>query len=133
MQKLHIIAVSSILKREQLVNKIYENLIAKNHDAKHIIILKDRINRIKILHDAGNGIQVELKTILFLVLPIMVNLAPLDNFEGELYYDLDDMIKTLEELVSELKSKSGRQIVRRAANGCEENKRLDTDISEFYV
>lgn len=131
MQRLHIIAVSSILKREQLVNKIYENLVAKNHDAKHILILKDRINRIKILHDAGNGVQIEIKSILFLVLPIMVNLAPLDNFEGDLFFDLDDLIVTLEDVIARLRSKSGKHLVRRTYNA--EAKRLVTDIPDFYV
>lgn len=131
MEKIHIIAVSTIHKREQLIQKILDNLIAKNTDAAHILIVKDRQNRIRVMHNAGNGVVVPIKTILFVVVPIMVNIEPLDNFEGDLFFDLDDLIITLRELCSQLENKSGKQIVRRSNNA--EDKRLVTDIPEFYV
>ncbi len=131
MEKTHVIAVSTIHKREQLVQKILDNLIARNTDAQHILIVKDRPNRIKIMHNAGNGVTVNIKTILFVVIPVMVSIEPLEEFEGDLFFDLDDLIVTLEDVVARLRSKSGKHIVRRTDNA--EAKRLVTDIPDFYV
>lgn len=131
MEKTHVIAVSTIHKREQLVQKILDNLIARNTDAQHILIVKDRPNRIKIMHNAGNGITVNIKTILFVVIPVMVSIEPLEEFEGDLFFDLDDLIVTLEDVVARLRSKSGKHLVRRTDNA--EAKRLVTDIPDFYV
>jgi len=130
-EKIHIICVSTIHKREQLIQKILDNLIAKNTDATHILIIKDRPNRIRVLHNAGNGITVSIKTILFVVIPIMINIEPLESFEGDLFFDLDDLIISLRNIIAQLESKSGKQIVRRSANA--EDQRLVTDIPEFYV
>lgn len=131
MEKIHVIAVSTIHKREQLVQKILDNLIARNTDAQHILIVKDRPNRIKIMHNAGNDITVNIKTILFVVIPVMVSIEPLEEFEGDLFFDLDDLIVALEDVVARLRSKSGKHIVRRTDNA--ETKRLVTDIPDFYV
>lgn len=131
MEKTHVIAVSTIHKREQLVQKILDNLIARNTDAQHILIVKDRPNRIKIMHNAGNGVTVNIKTILFVVIPVMVSIEPLEEFEGDLFFDLDDLIVTLEDVVARLRSKSGKHLVRRTYNA--EAKRLVTDIPDFYV
>lgn len=131
MEKTHVIAVSTIHKREQLVQKILDNLIARNTDAQHILIVKDRPNRIKIMHNAGNGVTVNIKTILFVVIPVMVSIEPLEEFEGDLFFDLDDLIVTLEDVVARLISKSGKHLVRRTDNA--EAKRLVTDIPDFYV
>lgn len=131
MENIHVIAVSSITKREQLISKIYENLIAKNSDASKILILKDRINRISVYHVVSKDNQVLVKTILFVVIPIMMNVEALDNFSGNLFFDLDDLIITLRNIAADLEDRSGRHIIRRDTDA--EVRKLVESLPDFYV
>lgn len=131
MENIHVIAVSSIPKREQLISKIYENLVAKNSDASRILILKDRINRISVYQVIDSQHNILIKSILFVVIPIMINVEALDNFSGNLFFDLDDLITSLRNIAADLESKSGKHIIRRTTDA--EARKLVESLPDFYV
>jgi len=109
-----VVSVSNIAEREQLMKRIYTNL-TKEPDL-HFSVVQDQFNRIKLFHNAENGVRVLLRTYLILIIPVLVDLGPLHSIYGTIDFHLEETIKHLQSLTANLQALQGRRIVKGSKN-----------------
>jgi hypothetical protein len=110
-----VITVSTILKREKLIKKIYEQLTAEPTNT--FTIQQDQVNRIKVFHNTKDGVRVLVRTYIVIVIPIIIDLAPLHSIYGNVDFCLDDTIESLTSIISKLQKLKGHKIIRGNSDG----------------
>ena len=116
-----IISVNSIKERDKIVKKLYTSL-SKSAGAK-FTIQKDRINRIKIYHNKKNT-QILVSTYIVIILPVLLDLSPIESITGTAEFRLDETIVRLETLARKLRGLQGKKVIRKKAGTKELNNAL---------
>lgn len=109
-----LVTVTSIQRRDELIRRMYANL-TKEPD-RNIIVVKDQINRIQMYHNLGKGGRILIRTYLVIVVPIVMDLRPLDAVVGQVHYILNDTIKALQDLIVKLQSLNGERFAKGTSN-----------------
>ena len=112
-----VITVASITKRDSLIKAIYTNLTKE--PSTQFTIHQDKVNRIKVFHNAGKGIKVHIKTYLVIVIPVTIDLKPLDSVYGLVDFHLEVTIKELNKLIKKLTSMQGQRVVKAGTKNLE--------------
>jgi len=68
-----VITVSSVMRRDKLIRQIYKQLTLEPSTV--FTIQQDRINRIKVFHNVGDGVKVLVRTYLVIIIPVLVDLS----------------------------------------------------------
>lgn len=105
-----LVTVPSIIERDKLIKRIYTNLTTEPDVT--FTIVQDQVNRIKVFHNVAPDIRVLIRTYLVLVLPVLVDLSPLNSIFGTVDFHLEETIKQLTVLTKKLQSMQGRRVVR---------------------
>jgi len=112
-----VITVASIAKRDSLIKAIYTNLTKE--PSTQFTIHQDKVNRIKVFHNVGKGIKVHIKTYLVIVIPVTIDLKPLDSVYGLVDFHLEVTIKELNKLIKKLTSMQGQRVVKAGTKNLE--------------
>ena len=112
-----VITVASITKRDSLIKAIYTNLTKE--PSTQFTIHQDKVNRIKVFHNVGKGIKVHIKTYLVIVIPVTIDLKPLDSVYGLVDFHLEVTIKELNKLIKKLTSMQGQRVVKAGTKNLE--------------
>jgi hypothetical protein len=105
-----VITVPSVMRRDKLIRQIYKQLTLEPSTV--FTIQQDRINRIKVFHNVGDGVKVLVRTYLVIVIPVLVDLSPLDSLYGSVDFYLDETIGQLTKLVSKLQLLKGHKVIK---------------------
>ena len=105
-----VITVSSVMRRDKLIRQIYKQLTLEPSTV--FTIQQDRINRIKVFHNVGDGVKVLVRTYLVIVIPVLVDLSPLDSLYGSVDFYLDETIGQLTKLVNKLQLLKGHKVIK---------------------
>lgn len=103
------ITVSTPDKRSQVIKRIYTNL-TKEPEVQFTIV-QDQVNRIRVYHNVGPGIKILIRTYVVIVIPVLVNLKPLNDLYGVVEFHLDETINTLQFLIDKLRKSQGRRVI----------------------
>lgn len=109
-----VITVSSISQRDKLIKQIYKQLTLE--PSSTFTIQQDQVNRIKIFHNVGEGLKVLVRTYLIIVIPVLVDLSPLNTIYGNVDFYLDETIGKLTKLISKLQSLKGHKVIKGTSN-----------------
>lgn len=109
-----VITVSSVMRRDKLIRQIYKQLTLEPSTV--FTIQQDRINRIKVFHNVGDGVKVLVRTYLVIIIPVLVDLSPLDSLYGSVDFYLDETIGQLTKLVSKLQLLKGHKVIKGNRN-----------------
>ena len=109
-----VITVSSVMRRDKLIRQIYKQLTLEPSTV--FTIQQDRTNRIKVFHNVGDGVKVLVRTYLVIVIPVLVDLSPLDSLYGSVDFYLDETIGQLTKLVSKLQLLKGHKVIKGNRN-----------------
>lgn len=109
-----VITVSSVMRRDKLIRQIYKQLTLEPSTV--FTIQQDRINRIKVFHNIGDGVKVLVRTYLVIIIPVLVDLSPLDSLYGSVDFCLDETIGQLTKLVSKLQLLKGHKVIKGNRN-----------------
>ena len=105
-----VITVSSVMRRDKLIRQIYKQLTLEPSTV--FTIQQDRINRIKVFHNIGDGVKVLVRTYLVIIIPVLVDLSPLDSLYGSVDFYLDETIGQLTKLVNKLQLLKGHKVIK---------------------
>ena len=105
-----VITVSSVMRRDKLIRQIYKQLTLEPSTV--FTIQQDRINRIKVFHNIGDGVKVLVRTYLVIIIPVLVDLSPLDSLYGSVDFCLDETIGQLTKLVNKLQLLKGHKVIK---------------------
>jgi len=109
-----VITVSSVMRRDKLIRQIYKQLTLEPSTV--FTIQQDRINRIKVFHNVGDGVKVLVRTYLVIIIPVLVDLSPLDSLYGSVDFCLDETIGQLTKLVNKLQLLKGHKVIKGNRN-----------------
>lgn len=109
-----VITVSSVMRRDKLIRQIYKQLTLEPSTV--FTIQQDRINRIKVFHNVGDGVKVLVRTYLVIIIPVLVDLSPLDSLYGSVDFYLDETIGQLTKLVNKLQLLKGHKVIKGNRN-----------------
>ena len=109
-----VVTVSSVVKRDKLIKQIYKQLTLEPSTV--FTIQQDRVNRIKVFHNIGDGVKVLVRTYLVIVIPILIDLSPLDSIYGNVDFCLDETIGQLTKLLSKLQLLKGHKVIKGNRN-----------------
>ena len=117
MDKYIVVTVSSILKRDKLIKKVYYNLTEnlKSDPATKLRIVQDQINRIRVYNHTSNT-NILIRTYLVIVVPVLINLNPIYEITGDVTFNLSDTIKDLQELTTRLQNLDGHKVMKGNTN-----------------
>jgi len=105
-----VITVSSINARTGIMKTIYTNLTKE--PSTQFTVIQDQINRIKIFHNGEKGVRVLIRTYLVIVVPVLINLKPLNDVYGHVDFRLGATIKHLRAQITKLESLQGQRFVK---------------------
>ena len=105
-----VITVSSVMRRDKLIRQIYKQLTLEPSTV--FTIQQDRINRIKVFHNVGDGVKVLVRIYLVIIIPVLVDLSPLDSLYGSVDFCLDETIGQLTKLVNKLQLLKGHKVIK---------------------
>jgi len=105
-----IVSVNTVQERDAAIKKLYKSL--QKQATNRFTIQQDQVNRIKVFHNKGN-MRVLITTYLVIVLPIIIDLSPLDTLTGTVDFRLDETIIKLETLAHHLRSLQGKRVVQK--------------------
>ena len=109
-----VVTVSSVVKRDKLIKQIYKQLTFEPSTV--FTIQQDRVNRIKVFHNVGDGVKVLVRTYLIIVIPILIDLSPLDTIYGSVDFCLDETIGQLTKLLNKLQGLKGHKVIKGNRN-----------------
>jgi len=109
-----VITVSSVMRRDKLIRQIYKQLTLEPSTV--FTIQQDRINRIKVFHNIGDGVKVLVRTYLVIIIPVLVDLSPLDSLYGSVDFCLDETIGQLTKLLNKLQLLKGHKVIKGNRN-----------------
>lgn len=110
-----LISVNTPDERDKLIDRIYTNLTTE--PSTTFTVRKPQINKLEIYHNIDNGNNVLIRVYLVVILPIILNLSPLDSVSGEVEFKLEETINKLQALTRKLQSLNGRRKVKESNNG----------------
>lgn len=110
-----VVTVSTIMQRDKLIRQIYKQLTLE--PSSTFIIQQDQVNRIKVFHNIGNGVKVLVRTYLVIIIPILIDLSPLNAVYGNVDFYLDETIGQLTKLVYKLQLLKGHKVIKGNKNG----------------
>ena len=105
-----VITVSTIHNRDKLIRQIYKQLTCEPTSA--FTIQQDQVNRIKVFHNAKDGIKILIRTYLVIVIPILVDLSPLSSLYGNIDFYLDETIGQLTKTIDKLQALKGHKVIK---------------------
>ena len=105
-----VITVPSVMRRDKLIRQIYKQLTLEPSTV--FTIQQDRTNRIKVFHNVGDGVKVLVRTYLVIIIPVLVDLSPLDSLYGSVDFYLDETIGQLTKLVNKLQLLKGHKVIK---------------------
>ena len=100
------VSVSNPFERDRLVKRIYKNLTTEP-DTRFLVV-QDQCNRIKVFHNGDEGVRVLLRTYLVVIIPIIMDLNPVYSTYGDVDFHLEETIKRLQSLTSNLQALQGQ-------------------------
>jgi len=109
-----VISVRNVFERDKFIKQIYTNLTKE--PSLEFIVVQDRVNMVSIYHNIPNCTRVLIKSYLIIILPVLIDLRPLDSVYGSVTFHLDETIKVLYETINLLKSKQGKKIITENSN-----------------
>lgn len=109
-----LISVNSTYERDKLIKRIYTNLTTEPDTT--FTVQKDQVNRIKVFHNVGPNTRVLIRTYLVLVIPVIMDLEPLNSIYGTVDFHLDETINYLTALTKKLQALQGKRIVKGKSN-----------------
>ena len=110
-----VITVSTIMQRDKLIRQIYKQLTLE--PSSTFIIQQDQVNRIKVFHNIGDGVKVLVRTYLVIIIPILIDLSPLNAVYGNVDFYLDETIGQLTKLIDKLQLLKGHKVIKGNKNG----------------
>ena len=110
MQNSIVISVNSVQERDSAVKKIYTSLIKQSKTK--FIIQQDQVNRIKIFHTKGS-MRILVTTYIVIILPVLLDLSPIQAITGTVDFHLDETIIRLETLARQLRQMNGKHSVQK--------------------
>lgn len=110
-----VVTVSTIMQRDKLIRQIYKQLTLE--PSSTFIIQQDQVNRIKVFHNIGDGVKVLVRTYLVIIIPILIDLSPLNAVYGNVDFYLDETIGQLTKLVDKLQLLKGHKVIKGNKNG----------------
>lgn len=110
-----VVTVSTIMQRDKLIRQIYKQLTLE--PSSTFIIQQDQVNRIKVFHNIGNGVKVLVRTYLVIIIPILIDLSPLNAVYGNVDFYLDETIGQLTKLIDKLQLLKGHKVIKGNKNG----------------
>ncbi len=119
-----VISVNTIPERDLMVKDLYETLTDSKN--KRYIVVKDRVNRIKVFHVKGS-LNILINTFIVVVLPVLLDFSPIESVYGTVEFRLDATIERLIKLTHKLQSIQGKRVVKGKL-GAEKLKRELTSI-----
>lgn len=105
-----VVSVNTIHERDIAIKKLYKSL--QKQASTKFTIQQDQVNRIKVFHNKGS-MRVLITTYLVIVLPVIMDLSPLETLTGTVDFRLDETIIKLENLAQHLRSLQGKRIVQK--------------------
>ena len=105
-----LVTVTKLTDRDKLIKRILTNLTKE--PSTQFTIQQDQVNRIRIYHEISATQRVLVRTYLVIVLPIFLNLEPIENVTGTVDLHLEETIQELENLTAKLRSMQGRRYVK---------------------
>jgi len=105
-----VVTVSSVVKRDKLIKQIYKQLTLEPSTV--FTIQQDQVNRIKVFHNVGDGVKVLVRAYLVIVIPILIDLSPLDSIYGNVDFCLDETIGQLTKLLNKLQHLKGHKVIK---------------------
>ena len=109
-----VVTVSSVVKRDKLIKRIYKQLTLEPSTV--FTIQQDQVNRIKVFHNVGDGVKVLVRTYLVIIIPILIDLSPLDSIYGNVDFCLDETIGQLTKLLNKLQLLKGHKVIKGNRN-----------------
>ena len=110
-----VVTVSTIMQRDKLIRQIYKQLTLE--PSSTFIIQQDQVNRIKVFHNIGDGVKVLVRTYLVIIIPILIDLPPLNAVYGNVDFYLDETIGQLTKLIDKLQLLKGHKVIKGNKNG----------------
>jgi hypothetical protein len=110
-----VVTVSTIMQRDKLIRQIYKQLTLE--PSSTFIIQQDQVNRIKVFHNIGDGVKVLVRTYLVIIIPILIDLSPLNAVYGNVDFYLDETIGQLTKLIDKLQLLKGHKVIKGNKNG----------------
>jgi hypothetical protein len=107
-----LVTVSSTHERDNYIKRIFLNLTKE--PSREFTIAKDQVNRIRIYKNIGQTTRILVRTYLIIVIPVLVELSPLDSITGLVDFHLDETIDKLETLTAKLKAMQGQRLVKES-------------------
>ena len=105
-----VVTVSTIFQRDKLIKQIYKQLTLEPSTV--FTIQQDQVNRIKVFHNVGDGVKVLVRTYLVIVIPVLIDLSPLDSIYGSVDFCLDETIGRLTKLINKLQLLKGHKVIK---------------------
>ena len=107
-----VVSVNTIAERDLVMDNIYNQLV--NAATSGIVIQKERVNRIRVYYNENlpDNLKSYIGTYTVVVLPVLLNLDPLDGITGAVDFRLDATINKLAELTSKLQYFQGRKVIK---------------------
>jgi len=105
-----VVSVNTVHERDIAIKKLYKSL--QKQASTKFTIQQDQLNRIKVFHNKGS-MRVLITTYLVIVLPVIMDLSPLETLTGTVDFRLDETIIKLENLAQHLRSLQGKRIVQK--------------------
>ena len=109
-RKTIVITASTAQERSMLIKRIYTNL--HKEPSVQLTVVQDQINRIRIFHNVSPGMRVLIRTYLVVLIPVYIDLKPLNEIYGLVDFHLDETIKRLRTLTTKLESMQGQRFVK---------------------
>ncbi len=125
-----VVTVPSIAERDEYIKRIYTNLTKEPNP--QFTVQQDQTNRIRVFHNVSKEVRVLINTYVVVVIPVTIDLTPLDTFEGIVYYHLTETIEYLRTQISRLEAMQGQRTVKGTNNDniCRE---LTDSLSELFT
>ena len=104
-----VITVASLDERDKIIRRIYTNL--HKEPSTQFTVIQPQVNKIQIFHNVGKGVRLLIRTYLVFVVPVNLNLKPLNEVYGLVDFHLDETIKKLRATIVKLKALQGQRFV----------------------
>lgn len=113
MEKTVVVSVNNTAERDMIVKNIYNQYTMQWPE--YYTVQQDQINRIKVFHKEDNvpqNLKSHYCTYIVIIIPVLVNLDPLDSFIGLIDFNLQATIIPLKKLIKKLESLQGERVIK---------------------
>lgn len=113
----YIYTVNNIVDREKLISTIYDKLTLE--PSVVFKVQRSGVNGVIISH-----YNTPIRKYLVIVLPVTINLEQIKQIQGNVIYNLDETILSLQKLLERLQHMQGRRFVKGSSDGKSLSKEL---------